>query len=222
MPDKILLIDDQPQYCEGIASLLFYSNKKKIEVESVCSLQNAYQLIYNKPENDNFDLISFDMSMPPYLEQNLKSGGDLAKLVRRDFPKIKILISSGMLDFVDFIDLTETINPEGLISKSDVSSDEIIQSFEQILDGNFYRSKLMIDYQKLNIEKSPLSDPTNLKIIKMLSKGFGINSISKLSFTGISAVKKRKIIIKQSLGIESGNDEDIIAEAIKQKIINDY
>ncbi len=222
MPDRILLIDDQPQNCEGIASLLFYSNKKKMEVETVSSLQNAHLLIYSKTEKDNFDLISFDMSMPPYLEQNLKSGGDLAKIVRRDFPKIKILISSGMLDFVDFIDLTETINPEGLMSKSDVSGIDIIQSFEQILDGNFYRSKLMIDYQKMNIEKSPLSDPTNLKIIKMLSKGFGINSISKATFLGISGIKKRKIIIKQALGIESGNDEAIIAEAIKRKIINDY
>ena len=221
MPNKILLIDDIPSFCDGIKSILSYST---IEYNIACtySLETAYNLIYNKSKHPDFDLICFDVSMPIYAERNLKNGADLAKLVKKDFPKIKTIIFSGDFDLELYQDLNQNLKPEGLFVKSDMNGDQIIDAFNQVITGNYFRSAKTTVFYETRENNKQLSEQTNLQIIKLLAQGYGDETIANNVFLSLSGLKKRKSLIKQLLDLENGNNEAIIAEAKKRKLINGY
>jgi DNA-binding NarL/FixJ family response regulator len=53
----------------------------------------------------------------------------------------------------------------------------------------------------------------------MLSKGIKTKTIQEQLHLSKSAVDKRKVAIKSYLGIDKGNDEDILREARKRGLI---
>ena len=62
-------------------------------------------------------------------------------------------------------------------------------------------------------------DNYNRQIIILLSQGVKTKNLPDLLYLSKSAIDKRKAIIKQLLGIDKGNDEDILKEARKQGLI---
>ena len=68
-------------------------------------------------------------------------------------------------------------------------------------------------------EKNKVMDDYNRQILMLLSQGVKTKSIPHLINLSVSAVDKRKAMIKQLLGIEKGNDEDILKEARRQGLI---
>lgn len=215
---KILLVDDHIMIVEGIKNILSYS-KRFTEIKCVDSIEKAYHLIFENNKINNFDFISIDLSMPSYVDKNIENGASLAKLIRKNYPEIKIIILTGFSDSKTISELFNKISPNGFIEKSDLKGDDVINIFEQIDSGKNYFSKRIlnnIENFKINNE---LFDYLNLEIIQFLSKGFSTKSISEKLPLSLSAIKKRKQKIKQTLNIENGNDEDIVLEATKRKII---
>ncbi len=216
---KILLVDDHIMIVEGIKNILSYS-KFITEIKCVDSIEKAYNLVVENNKINNFDLISIDLSMPPYIDKNIENGTNLAKLIRKNYPRIIIIILTGFSDGKTINELFVKINPNGFIEKSDLKGEDIITIFEQIISGKNYVSKrILLDQENFKINNE-LFDYLNLEIIQFLSNGFSTKSISEKLPLSLSAIKKRKQKIKQLLNIENGNDEDIVLEAIKRKIIN--
>ncbi len=216
---KILLVDDHIMMVEGIKNILHYS-KMIIDINCVDSIEKAYNLVFENNKNNNFDLISIDLSMPPYIDKNIENGASLAKLIRKDYPQIKIIILTGFSDGKTIYELFEKLSPDGFIEKSDLKGDDVINIFEQIVCGENYFSKRILNNLENFKKNNELFDYLNLEIIQFLSKGFSTKSISEKLPLSLSAIKKRKQKIKQALNIENRNDEDIVLESIKRKIIN--
>lgn len=219
MPLKILLVDDHNMitdfYKMALADL-----KINIEITTTNSLETAYNFIFNQSKIQPIDIIILDISMPPYSEKNINNGEDLANLIRTKYPEVKIIIISSIFASKHLERIIQTISPEGLIEKIDITnSDYFIDTLNEIINGKFYRSEMVEKNIKMNLINDSKFDISNKKIITLLSQGVKTKNLpNHLSMT-LSAINKRKSKIKQLLQIEKGDDEDIVSESKKNGVI---
>jgi DNA-binding NarL/FixJ family response regulator len=156
-----------------------------------------------------------DISMPEFLEKQIENGIDLAIIIRKRKPNTKIIMISGYYDIDQVSYVLKQVDPEGFIAKGDLDPMDFITIIKKIINGERYRSQKI----KEAIEKIKVFGATNLKIIVMLSKGADSKKIEDTLGILRSALQKRKTQIKEMLNIAGGNDQDLLAEAEKRKII---
>jgi predicted dehydrogenase len=78
----------------------------------------------------------------------------------------------------------------------------------------------LVDETAKNLKSNTiLLDNYNRQIIEMLSKGIKTKTIQEQLHLSKSAIDKRKVAIKSYLGIDKGNDEDLLREARKRGFI---
>jgi len=80
---KILIADDHTMFLQGIISLLEQESNLEIVGKAINGIE-ALNII----KNGNVDLVILDISMPEM------DGIELSKILKRDFPNVKILIVS--------------------------------------------------------------------------------------------------------------------------------
>jgi len=104
--------------------------------------------------------------------------------------------------------------------KSDFQAKELISGFDAIVKGKTYFTQTIVSFQKTWNEKSNLEfDTYNQQILALLNQGVKTKSLPDLLHLSQSAVDKRKAVIKTILGIDKGNDEDILKAARKKGLI---
>ncbi|CAM3922912.1 response regulator [Flavobacterium sinopsychrotolerans] len=214
---KILLVDDHIMITDCYKMVL-----KDLEINSEITSVNSLKCAYNfvlKQNLEVIDLAVLDWSMPECLENNLKNGEDLARLLRTKYPEIKIIFISGYLNKLTLSSIIRKVNPEGLVEKSDLDYNSIYILFKEVVEGKVYKS----DRVNKTINQNRISDihfdSLNREIILLISQGITTKNIPNYIPLTLSAVHKRKSIIKELLNIDSGNDEDIIRESRKIGII---
>jgi len=216
----ILMIDDHPSQLEGYKAILSYNvSDCTIDVTTAFSFEKAYNIITNKTNPINFDLIFLDWSMPPYTEKNIRTGEDLAYIIKEHLPKAKIVIMTSHLESFLIYSIVKNIEPVGLLVKSDFSADELLNAFDVIINGGVYYSQTVKKSVKELVSGGDYLDSYNRQIITLLSQGIKTKSIPDYLNLSQSAVEKRKTQIKDYLCIEKGTDEDIIKEARKRGFI---
>ena len=117
--------------------------------------------------------------------------------------------------------ILKTVNPDGLLIKNDLTPDEFLVAFNAIINDPPYYSNTVTKFfrnQTINFGET-LLDEINRKIIFHLSKGVKTKNLVKYINLSLSAIEKRKIQIKNLLGLDKANDEDIIREARKRGFI---
>ncbi|SHF89804.1 DNA-binding response regulator, NarL/FixJ family, contains REC and HTH domains [Flavobacterium segetis] len=157
--------------------------------------------------------------MPQSLEKKLSCGQDIALFLMERYPNCKIIFISGFFNKIKLQNIINTVNPAGLIEKSDLTYDSIRLIFKKVLAGQVYRSEKIngtINEIKLS---SSIFDGLNREIIVLIDKGITTKNIPNYIDLSLSAVHKRKSTIKELLNIPKGNDEDIVREARKMGLI---
>ena len=85
-----------------------------------------------------------DISIPPHPEANIESGLDLALLLRERMPDCKVVLLTMHTEKMKFRYFSETIKPDGLVIKNDLTFEELLLAFEKILSGEKYYSESVI------------------------------------------------------------------------------
>ncbi len=208
---KILIVEDHPAMIEGYKMILSYNNKGyELEVMSALNCKSAYELITHE---DYFDVVLLDYSLPPYEELDLKSGNDLAVLLRKQKPITKIMVLTSHSEAILLYDLITGAAPEGILVKSDFTADELLKAFEQIVEGGNYHSSSVTQNVSGLLSKEKYLDAYNRQIISLLAQGVKTKNIPEYTNLSISAVEKRKVNIKDFFGIFKGGDEEIVRKA---------
>ena len=216
----ILMIDDHPSMIEGYKSILSFNDLGlRITTTPAYNCESAYNIIDNTPVFKAFDFAFVDLSLPPYLEKNIKSGEDLALLIKNKFPNCKIVILTSHAEAFILDDKKKNIAPNGLLVKSDFTADEFLLAFEKIYNNHFYTSRTVVENIAELHEKSAFLDENNRKLITLLAEGVKTKNLPQRMNLSISAIDKRKAQIKYFFKIEKGSDEDIIREAKKHGLI---
>ena len=216
----ILMIDDHPSMIEGYKSILSFNDLGlRITTTPAYNCESAYNIIYSTPVFKAFDFAFVDLSLPPYLEKNIKSGEDLALLIKNKFPNCKIVILTSHAEAFILDAIQKNIAPNGLLVKSDFTADEFLLAFEKIYNNHFYTSRTVVENIAELHEKSAFLDENNRKLITLLAEGVKTKNLPQRMNLSISAIDKRKAQIKYFFKIEKGSDEDIIREAKKHGLI---
>lgn len=216
---NILIVDDHPTMIEGYKSIFStqYNMDDEIRITSAYNCESALKVITTSKAN--FDLAIIDMILPPFNDENLFSGEDIAILIQKVQPSCKIMMSTSHTEVYVLYNLIKKINPQGVIVKSDFTSDEFLLSLQEVLNGNTYFSNTAKQsIKEINLEVNYL-DSYNRRIISLLAKGIKTKNLPLHLNISLSAIDKRKAHIRDVFGIQKGTDEDIIREAKKRGLV---
>lgn len=216
MISNILLVDDHPAILSGYLSVLSF-NDRNIELKpTFChNCEEAYQAI-TKPENLNFfDFIFLDRSLPPFPEEKLKFGEDLAILAKKYQNKAKIIMLTAHSEPPTIHDILFKAKPNSLTIKSDASGDVLLDAFHAVIDNKKYYSETATHNMKELLAREEYLDNINRQIIILLAQGFKNKTIGMQLGLSDSAIEKRKSKIKDFFLIHKSTDEELIIEARK-------
>jgi DNA-binding NarL/FixJ family response regulator len=213
MPIKILMIDDHPLQIDGYKTVLsLHHFGDEIEITTANNCEEAYGIITNTVNTIFFDLIFLDFSLPPYPEKNIYNGEDLALELKKYLPNSKILILTSHWESFVLYNLIKKTDPAGLLVKSDFNGDELLDAVSLILKGENYYSHTAKESLKSLASRQDFLDTIDKQIITLLSQGYKTDTLVSELQLSKSTIEKRKVKIKDNLGINKGNDEDIIRE----------
>lgn len=125
MKKKIIIADDHEMFRDGLRSLL--TNAGQWEISKLVS--NGLEVI-SALEKEHFDLILMDINMP------VMNGLEAAAIIRKRYPKVKILILS-MFNDVKHIQRVMKIGAHGYLLK-DSSRAELVEGINIVLDGETF------------------------------------------------------------------------------------
>lgn len=213
---KILMVDDHKTMLTGYKSILEF-NEKNLEIETTFShnCEDAYYIITKNSNEDSFDMVFLDRSLPPYPEKKIKSGEDLALLTRQHLPNCKIIMLTSHAEAFVIYDIIHKIRPNGLLIKSDFDGDILLEAFDSILNNETYYTETVKNSIKELLSREDYLDSINRQIITLLSQGFKNKTIANQLGLSDSAVEKRKSRIKDFFFVSKGSDEDLVQEARK-------
>jgi len=141
---QLLMVDDHPFILQAYKNTL--NGFKKEEYEIVTTDAVSGETGYNAIANSlvDFDVAFLDISIPSYPDKDIESGVDLALLLREKMPNCKIFLLTMHTEKLKFNYFFDTIKPEGLIVKNDLTFEELIFAFEKVLSGENYLSETVI------------------------------------------------------------------------------
>lgn len=209
---KILMIDDHPSQIDGYKVILSY-NESNVDIDAMpCySCEEAYKIINSGKYS--FDLIFLDESMPAYSDESIRSGIDLAEVIRQNLPESKVVIITSHSEAFLLYNIVKKIAPAGILVKSDFKAEELLSAFDLIMAGKIYYSETVNRCIKELLSKEAYLDSFNRQIITLLSQGVRTKSLPDYLHLSLSAIEKRKAQVKDYFCLEKASDEDIVREA---------
>jgi DNA-binding NarL/FixJ family response regulator len=211
---KVILVEDQKIVRMGLISLLKDIN----QVSVVGDVENAADL-FQLLKTELPDIVLTDIQLPGM------SGLEITKVLKKDFPLVKVLILSGSYDdTVLFHAIKSGIC--GFLHKN-VGKKELVLAIETVRNGKEYfssqiKEKIMKNYLKsaregeMEIENDELSI-RELEVLKNLAIGYTISETADTLCLSYSTVVSHKTKIMQKLQIKS--NIDLVKYAIKNNII---
>lgn len=217
MEIQVLIIDDHMPIIEGYKTIL--SNNRlgaNLKVTEALHAESAYQIITNPINAGKFDILIVDFTLPAYEALQIKNGFDLIPFIRVHQPQAKIMILTSHSEALILYKVIMESRAEAIMIKSDFSSIEMLEAFENIYQGGRCYTKTVIKLKEELLHNYRIFDATNRELIKLLAKGFKTRNIMNELNLSKSAIDKRKAQIREFFEIEKGNDEDIIQLAKKK------
>jgi DNA-binding NarL/FixJ family response regulator len=153
-PLEIIVVDDHQMFIDGLKALLRKETNIKITAEALNGFQ-ALEILNQK----TFDLAIIDISMP------LMLGSELIKIIKKDFPQIKILVVT-MYNDIGIIKEILNAEADGYILKN-TGKKELLEAINKISDNGTYYSNEVVS---ILMEKERKKNNGQSEIIKSLTE----------------------------------------------------
>lgn len=188
----LAIVDDHQIVIDGLKSLLQGYNQFVVAIECTRPLEIPALL-----KKTTVDILLTDIMMPDL------NGAELAKLVRQQFPQIKILAlsMSGQGDLVN--QMIDDSDISGYVLKN-IGKQELIKALEKIYNGGIYFSDEVLNEMSKASEKKKESGEANLtareiEIIKLIEKELNNKQIAEQLFLSERTVEThRKNIFRKT------------------------
>ena len=202
---RIIIADTQFLIVTALRTLL--DNQAECTVEAVSSSPELYKVL----ENDSCGLLITDHLLfeyhPPQGLQDIK----------RQFPKLSILILTNSLTKLEFTELTK-IGIKNIINKT-ADREDILAAIDAALKGKKYFSEEILDMiLEMGESKSNGEEPTHLtnseiEIVKLIASGLTTKEIANHKNISFHTVNTHRKNIFRKLGVS--NASEMILYAIK-------
>lgn len=194
---RLLISDDGLALIESLKYILSLQ-KETFEVVSIAN-NKEYTLEYLK--DGDYNMLLLDLSF----NQSTYDGSDIARIVKNDFPNVKIVIFTNNVKLFIFNELIDNIKVDGIIDKES-SLDTTINGLKIIHNGSTFIDESV----KHTLQKSPFSKLTKseLNVLHHTSNGMIAKELSELRNTSVNTIRNQ---ITQ-MGIKMGmNTKQLIA-----------
>lgn len=216
---NILIVDDHPFIIQGYKNAITRYNPENYDfvISEAKDCESAFGLITNS-DSLVFDIAFLDISMPSYEEKGLYSGEDLAKLILQYMPNCKIIMLTMFTEFLKLKTLINNVNPRGLVIKNDLTFDELLNTFDKVINDQTYYSKSILEMLGSH-DNSIEIDLFDKQILFHLSKGTKIQDIPQFVPISLNAIESRKANLKELLDVVEGDDTDLVKAAKNKGLI---
>ena len=215
---NILMVDDHPIIIEGYQNTLMATKKEDqtLLIDTANSCDAANQLMQRASKEKPYDVCFFDISLPSSADGTINSGEDLAKIARTILPDAKIVILTMFNESYRIHNIIKEVSPDGFLIKSDLTSSELAEAFQHILNSPPYYSSTVNNFLRKSITSDIYIDDVNRKILHLLSQGIKTRSLTEHIDLSMSAIEKRKKQMKLLFSVDDGKDETLLEEARKK------
>ncbi|SFZ89431.1 DNA-binding response regulator, NarL/FixJ family, contains REC and HTH domains [Flaviramulus basaltis] len=212
---KILMIDDHPMIIEGYQNTLLFTKKdrQELKIDIANNCDEAVFYINKSIQETPYDVLFVDISLPPSSDGLMSSGEDLAEYARKVLPKSKIIILTMFNESFRIHNIIKTIDPEGFLIKSDLTSSELASAFQAVLYNPPFYSGTVNQHIRKSITSDIVIDEKNRKILHLLSQGIKTKNLASHLDISLSAVEKRKKHLREIFEVEDGQDETLLDKA---------
>jgi two-component system, NarL family, nitrate/nitrite response regulator NarL len=203
---KVFIADDHQSYIEGINAYF----KGNSEISIVGTANNGKEVI-EKINSVNPDVLLLDIDMP------IMNGEDTLRVVKRDYPHIKVLILTSLND-KSIVDSLKKDGAEGFRNK-DASISDIIQVIKRINEGYIdYLSRSIKNHNKITISYNSVHLTTQEKmVVSHLSNGLTSKAIAEKMHLSEHTIESH--IKTARIKTDSKNSTELVAIAIKNNLI---
>jgi len=193
---KVFLVDDHDILLDGVEAIL-----KDVENIAVIGKANSVEMAEKLLKTNLPDLVLTDISLGE------KSGLDLTKYIKKEYPHIKIIVLS-MHD--DFLNITNMIRAgaSGYLLKN-VRNDELHGAIAKVMSGGTYiqdsiatKVNHVFNNNKQNEKANNLS-PREIEIIKLIAKEHTSAEIGRILFISEHTVETHRKNIWRKTGVKS-------------------
>lgn len=219
---RILMTDDHPIIIEGYQNTLIATKKdnQKLLIDIANNCDESVKFMLKAVESDRpYDVLFMDISLPPSSDGKFNSGEDLAKYARKIMPEAKIVMLTMFNENYRVHNLIKSIDPEGFLIKSDLTSSELASAFQAVLNNPPFYSGTVNSIVRKSITNDIDLDDVDRKILYLLSQGIRTKSLKDHIDMSMSAIEKRKKHLKLLFDIQDGNDETLLDEARRKGFI---
>ena len=133
---NILMVDDHPIIIEGYQNVLMATKQEDqtLLIDTANNCDTAALMINRAAKETPYDVCFFDIVLPGSEDGNTLLAKIWHSLQRRYFPTAKIVIFTMFNESYRIHNIIKEINPDGFLIKSDFTSIELADAFQQILN----------------------------------------------------------------------------------------
>ena len=221
---NLLIIDDHPLIIEAYKTAFTYYSKENettfFSIKTSQDCDSAIELITQFSEqNKSMDIVFLDIRLPPSKDGKFLSGEDLGIKIRAVFPKAKIIIATTFNNNYRIHNIFRNLNPDGFLIKNDITTKELLNAIDVILNDPPYYSKTVIKLLRKQVSNDLLLDKIDRKILYELSIGTRMKDLPNVLPLSIAGIEKRKRHLKQVFATEGLDDKELLLAARKQGFI---
>lgn len=204
---NIIIADDHYIIIDGIKSVL--QNTPFIITAEAKNGQEALDIITQNPED--YQVLISDIGMP------VLSGTELCKIVKQNFPHIKVLMLS-MYGSELVIEEALKAGTDGFVIKNSGKT-QLLQALKNITaNGNYYSDEIIpVIYGHIKKEKSNTLTPHELEILKLIVQEFSREQIADKLCISIRTVDNHRIKILEKTGCS--NTIALVKYAINNNLV---
>ena len=198
-PCNLAIADDHNIYRKVVYNYL--SNQRGLHV--IIQANNGLDLLA-KLKTTPVDILLLDIYMPKL------SGLEALKIIRRDFPEIRILLVS-MCSDLELISELLDLGIYGYISKSD-EPEELLLAIESVSNNRIYRNNMLtkaLNYKDPNLGRAGKPPAPNIlndrekRILQLLWEEKDNREIADEVRLSVRSVEKLRLDMKEKVGVRS-------------------
>ena len=219
---KILMIDDHPMIIEGYQNTLLFTKKdnQELKIDIANNCDEAISAMNKSVQNElPYDILFVDISLPPSTDGTMNSGEDLAEYARKVLPNAKIIVLTMFNESFRIHNIIKTIDPEGFLIKSDLTSSELASAFQAVINNPPFYSGTVNSHIRKTITSDIVIDDKNRKILHLLSQGIKTKNLASHLDISLSAIEKRKKQLRDIFEVNDGQDETLLNQARKKGFV---
>jgi len=212
-PVNLAIADDHVLFRKTLKNYL----SEQRNLNTLLQASDVYELLA-KLKHSSIDVLLMDVFMPGL------NGDDAIKMIRYEYPDIKILVLSMCTDMELISEMLES-GIYGYISKADEPED-LLHAIQTVSENRLYRNKLLTEalYWKNKNDIKPYSEGTQAplnerekKILQLIWEEKSNKEIADELFLGVRSVEKIRQDIKEKIGAKS--TVGLLKYAIDKRII---